>query len=113
MAMGKAVPIAQSAADFVIQGDALANIAQAVVLARKTVRVVRQNLLWAAVYNFACIPLAMAGWLPAWLAGLGMATSSLLVVLNAMRLARVPPGVPAVDTSTLRTALPRTELKAA
>jgi Cu2+-exporting ATPase len=111
--MGKAVPIAQSAADFVIQGDALANIAQAVVLARKTVRVVRQNLLWAAVYNFACIPLAMVGWLPAWLAGLGMATSSLLVVVNAMRLARVPPVVPAVEKSTLRRALPGADLKAA
>ncbi len=90
IAMGKAVPIAQSAADFVIQGDSLGSIAQAVVLARKTVRIVRQNLLWAALYNFACIPLAMAGWLPAWLAGLGMATSSLLVVGNAMRLARGP-----------------------
>ena len=91
IAMGKAVPLAQSAADFVIQGDALDGIAQAVVLARKTVRIVRQNLLWAALYNFACIPLAMAGWLPAWVAGLGMATSSLLVVGNAMRLARVAP----------------------
>ena len=48
----------------------------------------RQNLLWAAAYNLVCIPLALAGLLPAWLAGLGMALSSLLVVLNAARLAR-------------------------
>ena len=49
-------------------------------------RVVRQNLWWAAIYNAVCVPLAVAGWLPAWLAGLGMALSSLLVVLNALRL---------------------------
>jgi Cu2+-exporting ATPase len=55
-------------------------------LARKTMRVVRQNLAWALAYNAACIPLAVAGYLPAWLAGLGMACSSLLVVLNALRL---------------------------
>jgi Cu2+-exporting ATPase len=49
---------------------------------------VKQNLLWAAVYNFACVPLAMLGYLPAWLAGLGMACSSLGVVFNAMRLSQ-------------------------
>jgi P-type Cu2+ transporter len=49
---------------------------------------VRQNLLWAAGYNALCIPLALAGLLPPWAAGLGMATSSLLVVLNALRAAR-------------------------
>jgi Cu2+-exporting ATPase len=46
------------------------------------------------VYNAACVPLALAGWMPAWLAGLGMAASSLLVVLNSARLARSP-AVPA------------------
>jgi Cu2+-exporting ATPase len=51
-------------------------------------RVIRQNILWAAVYNASCIPLALAGWLPPWAAGLGMATSSLLVVANSLRLAR-------------------------
>ena len=96
VAMGQGVPINQTAADFVIQGDQLDAIVQTVQVARKTVRVVRQNLAWAAVYNLACIPLAMAGWLPAWLAGLGMAASSLLVVLNASRLSRlVSPGVTA------------------
>jgi len=43
------------------------------------------------VYNAACIPLAMAGWLPAWLAGLGMAGSSLVVVLNALRISANAP----------------------
>jgi Cu2+-exporting ATPase len=57
-------------------------------LSRKTLQIVRQNLIWAAVYNFSCVPLAMLGFLPAWLAGLGMACSSLGVVLNAMRLSK-------------------------
>ena len=48
----------------------------------------RQNLVWAAGYNAACVPLAVLGWLPPWAAGLGMATSSLVVVLNSLRLAR-------------------------
>jgi Cu2+-exporting ATPase len=54
--------------------------------ARRTRKVLRQNLAWAAVYNFACVPLAVAGWLSPLAAGLGMALSSLLVVLNARRL---------------------------
>jgi Cu2+-exporting ATPase len=53
--------------------------------------VVRQNLLWSAAYNAVCVPLAVAGLMPPWLAGLGMAGSSLLVVLNAARLARLRP----------------------
>jgi Cu2+-exporting ATPase len=80
------VSITQSRADFVALGDQLHNVYTALMLARKTLRVVRQNLWWALAYNVACIPLAIAGYLPAWLAGLGMAASSLLVVLNALRL---------------------------
>ena len=48
------------------------------------------GLWWAAGYNAVCVPLAIAGWLPPWLAGLGMAASSLAVVLNAARLAGRP-----------------------
>ena len=87
-AFGKAVPLAQARADFVVLGDALAAIPAAIAQARRTLRVVRQNLGWAVAYNAVCVPLALAGWLPAWLAGLGMAASSLVVVLNAARLAR-------------------------
>lgn len=87
IAFGKAVPLAQAQADFVILGDDLSGVARTVLRAQRTVRVVRQNLWWALAYNAACVPLAVAGFLPAWLAGLGMAASSLLVVLNAMRLA--------------------------
>ena len=54
----------------------------------RTMRIVRQNLAWALLYNAACVPLALLGWLPPWAAGLGMASSSLVVVLNALRAAR-------------------------
>ena len=103
-AFGQASSLAQSQADLVVLGSELAAITDTLVLARKTMRVVRQNLVWALLYNAACVPLAVAGYLPAWLAGLGMATSSLLVVANAARLARpasvrVPQGAkPAAHT---------------
>lgn len=85
-ALGQAVPLAQSKADFVLLGAQLGVLVPVWARSRKTMRVVRQNLVWAAVYNAACVPLALMGWLPAWLAGLGMAFSSLWVVLNALRL---------------------------
>jgi P-type Cu2+ transporter len=87
-AFGQAVPLAQNRADLVVLGDRLALVPMTLRQARRTLRVVRQNLGWALAYNVVCVPLAVAGWLPAWLAGLGMAASSLLVVLNAARLAR-------------------------
>ena len=100
-AFGRAVPLAQARADFVVLGNSLVVVPQAVQLARRTLRVVRQNLWWAAAYNALCVPLAVAGWMPAWLAGLGMALSSLLVVLNAARLSRELPGLPGLpDTAT-------------
>ena len=85
-AFGQAVPLAQAQADFLVSGSRLRNVLDAVVLSRRTLLIVRQNLWWAAFYNATCVPLAIVGWLPAWLAGLGMASSSLLVVLNALRL---------------------------
>jgi Cu2+-exporting ATPase len=88
MAFGNAVPLAQSKSDLVLMGGSLLVVAQSVTLARQTLRVVKQNLVWAAAYNAVCVPLAAMGWLPAWLAGLGMALSSLWVVVNALRLTR-------------------------
>lgn len=90
-AFGRAVPLAQARADFVVLGDDLRSVLRAVQLARKTLRIVRQNLAWSAAYNALSIPFALLGLMPAWLAGLGMALSSLLVVLNAARLARHQP----------------------
>ncbi|MDO9405621.1 MAG: cation-translocating P-type ATPase [Polaromonas sp.] len=88
VAIGSAVPLAQAQSDFVMPEGQLLMLPRMVLQARRTMRVVRQNLCWAAVYNAVCIPLALVGWLPAWLAGLGMALSSLLVIANAARLAR-------------------------
>ena len=87
-AFGQAVPLAQARADFIVFGEALSAIPDAIAQARATMRVVRQNLAWAAAYNAVCVPLALVGWMPAWAAGLGMAASSLLVVANAARLGR-------------------------
>lgn len=92
-ALGQAVPLAQSKADFVLMAGHLDAVVSTVLHSRQTLRVVKQNLLWAAVYNAACVPLAVMGWLPAWAAGLGMALSSLMVVLNALRLAKAPPAM--------------------
>ena len=86
-AFGQAVALTQSRSDLVILGADLACVAHALQLSRRTMDIVRQNLWWALLYNAACVPLALMGYLPAWLAGLGMATSSLFVVLNALRLA--------------------------
>jgi Cu2+-exporting ATPase len=92
-AFGQAVPLAQAQSDFVVLGDRLGTVAQTLLLARRTFGIVRQNLWWAAIYNAVCVPLAVVGWLPAWLAGLGMALSSLLVVLNALRLSTAIPAL--------------------
>lgn len=93
-AFGRAVPLAQARSDFVVLSDNLALVHHTVCLSRKTLRIVRQNLWGSALYNAVCIPLAMVGWMPAWLAGLGMALSSVLVVLNAARLAQPLPLTP-------------------
>ncbi|MEY3873144.1 MAG: hypothetical protein RLZZ296_2139 [Pseudomonadota bacterium] len=88
VAVGQAVPLAQAQSDFIIPGGQLLMLARMPAQARRTLSIVRQNLAWAAAYNAVGVPLAIAGYLPAWLAGLGMALSSLFVLLNAARLSR-------------------------
>lgn len=87
-AMGHGALVARVHADAIVLNSRLTAVADTQALAVRTLRVIRQNITWAATYNAACIPLALAGYLPPWAAGLGMATSSLLVVANSMRLAR-------------------------
>jgi len=89
IAMGQGAPLAQAKSDFVILGSQLAAVPLLLKHARRTRRIVRQNLAWAALYNAVCVPLAVIGAMPPWLAGLGMAASSLLVVANSARLARI------------------------
>jgi Cu2+-exporting ATPase len=86
IAVGQAVPLAQAHSDFIIPGGQLRMLANMPAQAVRTLAIVRQNLIWAAAYNAVCVPLAISGYLPAWLAGLGMAISSLAVMLNAARL---------------------------
>jgi Cu2+-exporting ATPase len=86
IAMGGGADLARKAADVVMLGDALLPLLAALRLARRTLRVVRQNLLWAFTYNILAIPAAMTGVVTPWMAGIGMSASSLLVVLNALRL---------------------------
>ncbi len=88
VAMGEGAPLAQHAADLVTTGPSLLRIADAVRVARLSRRLVRQNLLWSAGYNLLAVPLAAAGLVTPWIAALGMAVSSLVVTLNALRLAR-------------------------
>ncbi|MEK8050687.1 cation-translocating P-type ATPase [Ideonella sp. DXS22W] len=87
-AMGQGALVARAQADAVVASGRLGDVVLARRLARRTLRVVRQNIVWALAYNLTCIPLALAGWLPPWAAGLGMALSSLLVIANALRLVR-------------------------
>ena len=84
-AMGGGADAAQRQADFVLLGNSLAELQGTFVLARRTMRVVRQNLAWAIAYNALALPLAAAGWIGPWEAAVGMAGSSFIVVLNAMR----------------------------
>ncbi len=88
LAMGQGALVARTAADAVVMSNQLQDIVRARARAGLAVRLVRQNLAWAAAYNAVCIPLAVLGWLPPWAAGLGMALSSLLVMGNALRAAR-------------------------
>jgi Cu2+-exporting ATPase len=94
LAVGASVPLAQAQADVVLPSGQLQAVLVLLEQGRRTQAVVRQSLAWAAVYNALGVPLAAMGWLPAWLAGLGMALSSLAVVLNAARLARHRPLAP-------------------
>lgn len=77
------------AADFLLTGSSLLRVPEAIDIARRTRRIVRQNLAWALAYNALALPFAAAGWIAPGLAALGMTASSLLVVLNALRLRRV------------------------
>ncbi len=90
VALGNAMPLAQAQSDLVVPGAQLQMLPAVLQQAHRTMDIVRQNLWWAAIYNAVCVPLALAGWLPAWLAGLGMAASSLIVIANAARLTVAP-----------------------
>jgi Cu2+-exporting ATPase len=84
----EAPQLALLASDFVILGKSLAPLAAARRIALRSRRLLTQNVVWALAYNLLCVPLAAFGLVPPWAAALGMSVSSLVVVANAMRLAR-------------------------
>ena len=86
IAMGRGAALAHASAGLVLVNDNLTALPAAVRLARRTLRLARQNLLWSAAYNFGSLPLAAFGLIPPWLAALGMSLSSVAVVLNSTRL---------------------------
>jgi Cu2+-exporting ATPase len=91
VAMGRGSALAQTSADLILVRESLDELPHVVELARRTQRIIRQNLGWAIAYNLAALPLAALGLVPPWLAAIGMSLSSVVVVLNAMRLSRSTP----------------------
>jgi len=86
--MRDAAHISQANADMVLLSNNLEALPHGMRLAGRTLRVIRQNLSWAAGYNLVALPAAALGFVAPWMAAIGMSSSSLLVVLNALRLTR-------------------------
>jgi Cu2+-exporting ATPase len=91
IAMGSGAVLSQAHSDLVLLEGRLARLLDAFAVSARTMRVVRQNLFWAVAYNVIALPLAVAGYVTPWLAGIGMGMSSLVVVLNALRLVHDEP----------------------
>ena len=88
VALAHGAMLAQTSADIIMPGESLRPLVVGIRTARMAMRIVRQNLAWAIVYNATALPLAAAGFVPPWAAAIGMSASSLVVVLNALRLSR-------------------------
>lgn len=90
VAIGGGTDLAKVSADIVLLGDSLEPLCTGVEAARRCMGVIRQNIVWAVLYNATAVPLAASGWLQPWMAAIGMSSSSLLVALNAVRLLKGP-----------------------
>ena len=86
VAMGNGAQLAQASSDIVLLSENLGHLDHAIIQSRKTLSVIRQNLMWAVGYNLVALPLAAMGFIAPWMAAIGMSLSSLIVVLNALRL---------------------------
>jgi P-type Cu2+ transporter len=82
--------IAQATSDIVLVGERLDGLIEARSIACDTLEVLRQNQRWALFYNCAAMPIAALGFVPPWAAAIGMSVSSLIVILNALRIGRDP-----------------------
>ena len=90
IAMGSATDLAKTSADAVLVNHDLTRLASGIQLARKSRKVINQNLAWSLCYNLTALPLAAFGFIAPYMAALGMSLSSLVVVGNALRLSRLP-----------------------
>ena len=86
IAMGSGTDLTQLNADMVLLGSRLTNIIDIYLTANRCMKIIRQNIVWAIVYNLVALPAAVSGWVAPWMAALGMSASSLLVVLNSLRI---------------------------
>ena len=86
IAVGAGAPLAAAGADAILTASSLEPLARALTLADKTQTIIKENLIWALIYNLLAIPAAMMGLVNPWVAGIGMSLSSLAVTLNAWRL---------------------------
>jgi len=89
LAMGSGTQLAHASADMVLLSENLGQLVSGVEMSRQTLRVIRQNFGWAIGYNLLAVPLAVMGLIAPWMAAIGMSLSSLVVVLNALRLRKV------------------------
>ncbi|MFZ2267841.1 MAG: heavy metal translocating P-type ATPase [Azonexus sp.] len=89
IAMGGGAQLARTQSDFVLLSENLDHLRYGLRRAKLTLSIIRQNLWWSFAYNFVALPLAISGHVTPWLAGIGMSASSLLVVLNSLRIQRM------------------------
>ena len=89
IAMGNGTQLAAATADMVLISNNIEHIYDGYVIAVNTLKIIKQNLSWALLYNAMAIPAAAMGYVEPWLAALGMSTSSLVVILNTLRLNRI------------------------
>jgi Cu2+-exporting ATPase len=86
VAVGSGAPLITAGADAILTASSLQPLVLLLRSAIKTRAIIKQNLVWALLYNIVAIPIAMLGWVNPWIAGIGMSLSSLFVTLNAWRL---------------------------
>lgn len=105
IAMGQGAPISQARSDLVLMSNRLQDIRSAVEICGKSLKLIRQNLGWAMLYNVIAIPAAVSGMLEPWHAALGMSLSSVVVVVNSLRIFSVKTRLPETDDAELSPAL--------
>ena len=89
IALSTGTDLAKVAADAVLLNHQISSLAHVVGVVNKTYRIIQQNLSWALAYNLLALPAAALGFVPPWLAAIGMSSSSLIVVFNALRIQKV------------------------